>query len=762
MDIHGRQLAKLTLGVPRPDLRAVCLILHAQQGGDFFGDTAEARCVGRLRQLGLSADLAHVHYPRGNAHAAAQLDTELLQWLQHTATQVVVVGQLWDEALLARLHAQGHFVVGTDAYAQWQRERPDAQLAHFPQHRAPLLQLLVALRDGTDLRQIANVALWAQDQWQASAVAPAPYAPPDEMREPFAPATDAVVFGAPRNADGTVPVVRKTLDTNTGCPFADDVAANPLYAGTPLTEPLLAAKGCAFCFMGGDYRALPVAETVQCHVAQIAYWQAHATPGAPLRELVIRDQAALRYLPQLVQACRDGGLAPVGLLVPGRGDAILRYGKELQRAAELCGDSGWWFTIHLIGFESFAQPQLDLYNKGVTVADYALALQRMRALHRVHPQAFRMYAHGCSSFILFNPWTTLDDLDATAAFCDDHAVGALAHGLTLSRLRLYPNLPLYWLAKRDGLLDAGPPLADRGAAFTGYAAEANWRYRDARLVAVEALHRALHDQVRPDEGVGLLRSVVRWARATYPHPLAQPPDLARVSEIIAEFVALRALWLRDPVATGNGAGPLRHTVVAGRTCNNRCRTCVASHAAFDDNPDRLRAQVIAPPQPSQLVLAGREPTMLPGLPRLLQTARNAGIQQVDALSNGRLLATPRVAAKLKAAGLTRLSLKRHRLRDSDEDLIARSPGAGVQGRQAIGHCTSAGLAWSLHWVLVPEGWAELPQVPAWAHAHGARDVVVQVLAGELTLDQLPQLQVALDAARVAAHALALRWQVEGF
>lgn len=764
------------LGIPQPALRIVCLILHAQQGADFFGDTAEARTVGALRSQGHSADLVHVHYPRGDQAAAALLNAQLLHFLADTLTHVVVVGQLWNEGLLGQLQAQGQFVICTDAYAQWQQARPAAQLAHFPQHRAPLLQLLQTLREGTDPLQVPNVALATPAGWMASRVAPQPVAPLDELREPFAPAADTVVFGHPRNLDGTLPPVRKTLDTNTGCPFSDDVTANPLYAGAQLSEPTLAAKGCAFCFMGGDYRALPVAETVHQHVAQIRYWQEHLPrrpDGSPgLQEVVLRDQAALRYLPQLVQACQQAQLAPVGLLVPGRGDAILRYGKELVGAAELCGDSGWWFTIYLIGFESFSQPQLDLYNKGVTVADYALALQRMRGLHRVYPQAFRMYAHGASSFILFNPWTTLDDLDYTTTFCDDHAVGELAHGLSLSRLRLYPNLPLYWLAQRDGLLQPGAPQPDRGAAFAGYAAEAEWRYRDGRVGIAEALHRALADQVRPDQSVGLLRAVVRWVRHSYPTAQSGQEGLdadtvqGLLAPIVQNWQQLRGMW--QPVAGAAGGlrladqRPQRATLVAGRTCNNRCRTCVANHAELVDQPERLRQQASELVGVEQVVLAGREPTMLPELVKLLRTLRKTGATQVEALSNGRLLATPGIAAQLKSAGLTRVSIKRHRMRDVDEDLVARSPGAGRQACQAIAHLGSAQLPWSLHWLPVPEGWAELPQVPPWAAAHGARDVQVQILAAEVDLAALPDLLAALRAAAAAAETVGIRWSLEGF
>mgnify|MGYP001610137313 CR=1 FL=1 len=434
----------------------------------------------------------------------------------------------------------------------------------------------------------------------------------------------------------------------------------------------------------------------------------------------------------------------------------------MQRAAELCGDSGWWFTIHLVGFESFSQPQLDLYNKGVTVAEYAEALRQMRALHRQFPAAFRLYAYGASSFILFNPWTTLTDLEATAAFCDDHAVGELAHGLTLSRLRLYPNLPLYWKARHDGLLIDDAPAADRGAAFAGYAAEAAWRYREPHLDVVESVQRALAELVRPQEGVGLLRAVTRWARKRFaaPAPAWRADEL---DELLAQWRELRSLWTHGPQRPDDTSALDRRarTVVAGRTCNNRCRTCVAGHAEYEDRPDRVRVLVQAAAATGEVVFVGREPTLLPQWLGKVRSAAKLGALRIEAISNGRALSTRGAAQQLQAAGLTALAIKRHRLHDRDEDELTRSPGSGVQNREAIVQLRAAGLPWTLHWIVAAEGLAELRDVAAWARAHGARAVVVQVLAGELELGQLAAWRTALLGLREAGAAVGLRVHFQG-
>jgi len=734
------------------------LVLHAQQGDDFFGDTSEARVVAAVRAHGIAADLVHLYYPRGDEDGCAAVDADLLRWVADQRVEVALVGQVWRETLLEGLHAAGCLVIGTDPNGQWQAARPNVLLAHFPRHRAPLLGVLRALRDGGALLELPNVAVADATGYVASRVAAAPDPADAELAEPFAACADAMVFGQPRNRDGSAPLLRKTLDTNVGCPFADDAARNPAFAGLDLDQPGLARKGCAFCPMGGDYRALPVAQTVAAHVEQLRYWQDHL--AEPLDEAVLRDQSALRYLPQLVQACQSAGLRPLGLLVPGRGDAILRFGPQLRQAAALCGDSGWWFTIHLVGFESFSQAQLDLYNKGVTVEAYAEALRQMRALHREFPLGFRLYAHGASSFILFNPWTTLDDLDATAQFCDEHAVGDLAHGLTLSRLRLYPNLPLYWKARAEGLLVADAPAADRGAAFAGYSAEAAWRYLHPEIAAVESVQRALADRVQPNEGVGLLRAVVRWARGRF-GPDAAPWTDAEAAALVADWSALQALW-RSAAPTGTHREDRRaRTVVAGRTCNNRCRTCTAGHAEYEDRPDHLRPGVQAAAQTGHVVFSGREPTLFPQFLAHVRGAAKAGATRIEALTNARALSSTGAAARLRAAGLTELGVKRHRLTDRDEDDITRSPGSGVQNREAMMQLRAAGVPWTLHWIVVREGLGELREVPAWARAHGARAIAVRVLAGEVELGNLAGWRQAIEGLGAAAQAVGIAVGVEG-
>lgn len=757
-EIAATRTVPPTVVAPRPG-RVALLVLHAQAGEDFVGDTAFAWVAGQLRSAGVDAALVHAHYPRGDAAATDRLNRELLATVRDCS--LVAVDQAWDETLLAEIQSQGAWLCVADPFAQWQTLRPELLLTRFERDRRALVALAQVVVQGGDLRAIPGLRAELPG-WPAPLRTPEPPLSREAaLLHPFAPVTDAVVLGEPVNRDGSRPLVRKSLETTMGCPFSDPVAANPRFAGADLGADGITLRGCSFCLMGGDYAAPPVEAILQASVEQVRYWQRHLPV---LDEVVLRDQSALRYLPQLIERLQVEGLRPAGLLVPGRGDAILRYGAELRRAAELCHNSGWWFTIHLIGFESFSQAQLDLYNKGVTVAEYAEALTQMRALHRQFPDAFRLYAHGASSLILFNPWTTLEQLAENVRFCDEHALGPLAHGLALSRLRLYPNLPLYWLARRDGLLLDGE-VHETSALSAGYSREAKWRYRDARSEAVELLMQRLAPRARPEHQVGMLAAALQWARERLGDaPLAELPAglVEEIAWIDADFCALQRRWRRElaAVATPRPAAAAR-TVQLGRACNQHCHSCVAGRAELEDDEARLTAQVTAAAVHGQVVLAGREPALLPGLLRLVRVARQSGARDVEVHSNGRFLANPGVAERLRRAGATRLALKRHRLADADEDAAVAVEGAGAQIDSAFLNAVAAQLKVAA--VLVPQrpAWSELPALVEWAVARGAREVRVEVLAAELDFAHVVDAGQWLDRAAKVAGAQGLRFDVAG-
>ena len=755
---------------PNPALRVALVYLHAQSGADFFSDEPFAWTAGELRALGIHADLFHVHFDRRRPAHNDALQQQLVTHIREGGYGLVVLDICWLGALIGDLQTAGARVCTVDASAQYPDAQPDFRLRHFGQNRLPLLDLCAAMHAGTPLLDVPNLRVQTATGEVTSPHAQ-PWPPTPIALRPYCPVTDPIVLGELRDLDGRVPPVRKSLDVNSGCPFSQPVRKNPAFAGVVLDAPGVTLAGCAFCEMGGDYRALPVAETVRVTVDHIAWLQAHMPQ---LDEIVLRDQASLRYLPELAQAIVDAGLAPLGLQVPGRGDAILRYGREMTRAAEIFHGSGQWYAIHLVGFESFSQAQLDLYNKGVTVAEYADAIAGMRALHQQFPDAFQFRQSGGCSLILFNPWATLADLRETIDFANHNAVLEMANGLAMTRLRLYPNLPLYWKAQADGLLVDTAAPTDRGAAYWGYQAERAWRFQDARVALVEEVVRRLTPHAQVMEAVGLLDAVVRWVEARLPEPVLGDaiPLLDELPALEAAWLNLRSLWrpvrpreVERPVEQDHGRRQNQsRTVLVGQGCNQNCRTCVGHRAQETDDLTRIRPQALAAVAAhGRVVLAGREPLRVPGLTDVIAAAKDAGAQDVELVTNAGALADPATLATWKAAGVSAVSIKRHRLADADEDAYVGRPGAGAQAKQVMASLYRVkGIRWKLLLIPTRDGVHELPAIVAQAVTAGARSVQIHVLAGEVDLAQLAALHAQMVAAMLVAQDAGLPVGVGGF
>ena len=789
---------------PKPGLSVAFVYFRAQAGGDFFADVPFAWSAGELRRDGVRADLFEVRYERGEPGYNDLLDADLMRRLRAGRYGLVVVESCWQPSFIDAVHDLGAWICETAPAAVHPGRRVDFTLRHYTRDRQPLRTLVQRLRTGADLRGVPNLRGWLTDVVAPVALGEErPVPPTPAARLPFCPVVEAIRIGVAMDLRGEPPVVRKTLDTNDGCPFSKPVRDNPAFAGVELDAEGVTLAGCSFCFMGGDYDALPWRETVSVHLDQIATWQAGLER---LDEVVLRDQHAIRYLPHLLRAAIARGLPPVGVLVPGRGDAILRYGDALREAAEIAAGSGFWFSLYLIGFESFSESQLQRYNKGVSPAEYAAALRELRALHRAHPDTFRLFAYGSSSFILWEPWASLDDLDANVRFIEEHGVARLSSGLAATRLRLYPNLPLYWRAKRDGLLVASEAATDRGAAQTGYAAEARWCYVDGRVAAVEELVRRLLLHTRAEAQVGVLKAAVAWGRRVWPTalPAVDAGELGEASSgaASAEIQAIRAaiaraeagwrgvrsFWRQAPAEThAADAEPAvnwqaqaqiwRHerraqaaragvraaqTVRLGAACNNRCPTCVGRHDQRETDPMRLQAKAgAAGASGGTMTITGREPTLVPNLLRVLRSGRGAGATGAEVVSNGRSLATPGVVGQLLRSGATSVLLKRHRIADDDEDRYVRAAGAAAQQGQGIAFANAAGLRWRA--LLVPTGEApeELAALVSWAHQRGARGVQLEVRIDEVALEQPERWASALREARRVAEELGVPLHIEG-
>jgi hypothetical protein len=270
-----------------------------------------------------------------------------------------------------------------------------------------------------------------------------------------------------------------------GCPYSADARGNPLFDGLAIPERF--GRGCAFCTTGNAYEHKKPADALASTLDQLRYLRQHA---AHIETLVLRDQNPFAYLTELVEAAETEQLGPFTLLVESRADWWLQNSKRFERALAAARRSSIRIAPFLVGVENFSQRELDRFNKGIEAEINVRFLHQLRAWANDYAPAVDL-GQGAFGFILFTPWTTLDDLRANYACIEETKLHELRGRLLLSRARLYRDTALYYLAERDGLLiDEYASRGDDASARYGYLPAHPWRFADplvARVAEVGAL-----------------------------------------------------------------------------------------------------------------------------------------------------------------------------------------------------------------------------------------------------------------------------------
>ena len=370
------------------------------------------------------------------------------------------------------------------------------------------------------------------------------------------------------NADG-LPAHRVfSIDGNAGCPYQADARANPLYAGIAIPDGV--GRGCAFCTTGNHYQQRSQADAITAVFNQLAYVRREAPQ---LDRLVLRDQNPFGYLGELLARCADEGVGDFTLLLQTRADWLLQGSRRFGLALEVAARARITVSPFLVGIESFAQPELDRFNKGVTVATNVELIAALRAWD-VHP-AFDL-AQASLGYILFTPWTTMADLrasyDGIARTRLDQLRGKLLH----ARVRLYPDTALYYLAQRDGLLaDGAAPTALAGR--YGYFPDRAWRFRDDEVARFAALAAEASDATGGRDELRLFACLLDGFAAGTPSlatvlaRFARPPQPASPPRSSPAPIAARTLVrVRRTVELDLGHG-----------CRADCALCAPAGTAND-------------------------------------------------------------------------------------------------------------------------------------------------------------------------------------
>ena len=487
-----------------PERPVAILSFHSHGDRSFLDDRDLALLSGVLRQDGIENDLvAVVVPPEMEAGEGSEVERRLLATLERY--DPIAYGRIWNPALVHRLRRalpDRVFIELRGEHALLERIPADIYCDGDPACAlAPLIRWLRGQAAAPPLETLFRRERSYDDapEWVRRGAA---VSSPRASR--YAPNLRPVVINPEQ-----LPAVRTfSIVGNEGCPFQLDARENPLYAGAHIPDGY--GRGCAFCTTGTHYEGRPNAETAASVLEQICYVREHA-PDLSL--LVLKDQNPFGYLTEVIEACAAEGLTGFTVLLETRAEWFLRNARRFDRALEVARGIGIAIAPFLVGIENFSQPELDRFNKGTTAAANVEFLETLWRWKEQYGDALDL-GHTAFGFILFSPWTTMEDLEVNLTAIRRTHFDRLRGSLLLSRARLYPDTALYYLAERDGLLaETFESQAANASRRYGYYPSHPWRFLHPEVAHFAALATELAERNASRDMVNLFDALLAEFRA---------------------------------------------------------------------------------------------------------------------------------------------------------------------------------------------------------------------------------------------------------
>ncbi len=498
---------------PRAPPRVALLSFQSHSDRSFLDDRELALVSGDLTALGIANDLVLTVLGGG---ADAEVERRLAAMLGDYDT--IVFERVWSRDVIARLRLALPDRTFISLRGEHALDDPPADWICGGDFRQTLPPLLAHLRGS------GPVPLGSSRREGDRFIAPSGASVVPERPLAFAPNLHPQVV----NPEALPPTRSFSILGNAGCPYQADARANPLYAGVQLPAGL--GRGCAFCTTGNRYQGDSNEATAASVLEQIRTLRA----GAPERTLfVLKDQNPFGYLTEVVESCEREGLGGFTVLLETRADWLLRSEKRFERALQAAGRSRMRIAPFLVGVENFSQAELDRFNKGTTAQATVEFLERLWAWKEAHQDALDL-SHAAFGFVLFTPWTTLADLEHNLAAVRRTRFDRLRGSLLLSRVRLYPDTALYYLAERDSLLtggweDEGSDSARRYGYYPGHP----WRFAQPEVARFARLAAELSERTKNRDEVALFAFLLESLRS------AADPATLDAEDLYRRFAAAR-------------------------------------------------------------------------------------------------------------------------------------------------------------------------------------------------------------------------------
>lgn len=536
-------IASCSIAVSMPEPRCsptspvAILSFHSHSDRSFLDDRELALLSGDLSAGGIENDLVLVVIdPSVQDDGESDIEAKLVDTLRRF--DPIVYERVWSPELVARLRSKlsGKTFIGLRGEHELMDSAP-ADIFCNSQPRQILPPLVRWLRGESE-----SPPTHALFRHSRNGSGKAQWVQPESAVEAPASATDYAPNLRPLVVNPELLPEGRTFSVtgNGGCPFQNDARENPIYAGTNIPDQF--GRGCAFCTTGNKYEGHPNAETAESVLEQIRYVH-HNAPE--LRLLVLKDQNPFGYLTEVVERCEAEGLSGFTILLETRAEWFLRNAARFDRALDIARKIDVKLAPFLVGIENFSQPELDRFNKGISAESNIEFLDTLWKWKENYGDAFDL-DHAAFGFILFSPWTTMEDLETNLAAIRRTNLDKLRGSLLLARARLYPDTALYYLAERDGLLvDDFASEGDDASKRYGYYPSHPWKHVHAEVAHFAALATAVTERNHSRDVVNLFQALLdafkaaggKWSALTaedvWHRYQGESVDAARASEPMA-------------------------------------------------------------------------------------------------------------------------------------------------------------------------------------------------------------------------------------
>ena len=277
---------------------------------------------------------------------------------------------------------------------------------------------------------------------------------------PYVPFLDWQYIGPDRNPKANY--IDISIVAGTGCPYANSTlssshfAINDIFnelgykasdAALQRLEEIFNRKrhGCSFCiFQYQEFTSHSAEDTIELLFKQAL----HLYKKYQTTSFHIQTENPLPFLYGFITALLNSNIRLQKLSIRTRPDLLLLHRDKLKSCLALARDNDFHLSIEEIGFESFADDDLNTFNKNTDSTINRDALKLLQDVKKDFGKHVSVdVGHG---IILFHPWTTLKSLTENLQFISKNT--DIFPQLFLGSLVLYSEfLPIYPKITREGL-----------------------------------------------------------------------------------------------------------------------------------------------------------------------------------------------------------------------------------------------------------------------------------------------------------------------